>query len=87
MEAYSEKTNTHYPSWDALIEEEANGYVVVAVISNGKKTWPWVIGPFNVRENAQRAQARLRYKLKKDLKTRPGFTGKVFVRPAWKDGQ
>lgn len=32
MEAYSTKTNTRYPSWDALVDAESYGWTVVTIM-------------------------------------------------------
>lgn len=88
MEAYSVQTGKTYPSWEALVKEEANGFVVTAVISDGKRSWPWTVGPFDDEPEAKRAQARLRTRLKRESGTDAlggDRTFKLFVRPAWKD--
>ena len=85
MEAYSERTNTHYPSWEALVEAEANGYVVVAIIRNKKEVWPWIVGPFPTKREAGNARNRLRRSLRKDSENNYSLNFSLFVRPAWKD--
>jgi hypothetical protein len=84
--AYSPDTDTHYDNWDALVEAESNGYVVVAIVSNGKVSWPWVVGPYDDKLQADRARARLRRKLKREQDRFPSHTFSLYVRPAWKDG-
>jgi len=74
-----------YDSWDELVAAEASGYVVVAVIDNGKQTWPWVVGPYVRKHEANLARARLRRRLKKETDWRPAFTFRLFIRPAWKE--
>jgi hypothetical protein len=58
--AYSPDSGKHYPTWDALVEAEANGHVAVAVLDNGKESWPWVEGPFATKREANNARVRLR---------------------------
>lgn len=84
--AYSERTNTHYPNWDELVAAEANGYVVVAIISSEKESWPSVIGPFPSKREANNARVRLRNRLKSKAADHPDASFACFVRPAWKDG-
>ena len=84
MEAYSEATKTTYSSWDALVEAEANGYVVIAVITRDSTTWPWVHGPYPDKKEASKARARLLRKMKKDDWKYPTTKYKMFIRPAWK---
>ena len=84
MEAYSPETNTTYPSWEALVEDEANGWVAVAVVSNGRQTWPWVVGPFPTKREANNARVRLRRESKRKSLS-PKYSASFFVRPAWRD--
>ena len=87
MEAYSENTNTHYPSWEALVEAEANGHVVVAIMTSATQSWPWVVGPFPTKREANNAKNRLRRTLLKERSKQAGenLNFSLFVRPAWKD--
>lgn len=85
MEAYSSDSNKHYPSWEALVEAEANGWVAVAMIRDDTKAWPWVQGPYPTQKEAQKARNRMRYRLKKDDWKYPALRYSLFVRPAWKD--
>lgn len=82
MQAFSEATNTHYDSWDDLVRAESNGYVVVAIIENGRQRWPWIIGPFEDRSAAERARDRTRTKMRRQVG--PGRSFSLFVRPTWK---
>lgn len=84
--AYSETTGITYPTWEALVEAEANGWVAVAVITEGKQVWPWVVGPYPDKADAVRAQARLRTRWRREQSTpfRPKQTAKFYVRPSWK---
>jgi hypothetical protein len=86
MQAFSEETGTTYPDFDALVAAEANGYVVTAIINNGKISWPWTIGPFDTKKEATNARARLRTKLKREQAQTFGHVEfSLFVRPLWKD--
>lgn len=86
------KSGKEYPSWEALIEAHANGYLVVAIITSGdgKKTWPYIEGPMPKAE-AERVRTNLRSKWKRQQKRmserdpRKTQTYAFFVRPAWKD--
>lgn len=85
--AYSADTNTHYPTWEALVEAEAEGYLVIAIVSSEKQTWPWVQGPYPDKREANNARARARNKFKKDIQSPwvdPNLTASFFVRPLWK---
>lgn len=73
----------HYPSWDEMVSNEANGYVAVAVLSDGKRTWPYTVGPFPTKREADNARARLRSKFKRERRS-GATTASFFVRPAWK---
>lgn len=80
--SYSNTTGVVYPTWEALIATEANGYVAVAIISDGESSWPWVNGPFDTEREAKNYSATLRR-----MANRGEFndlTVKVFTRPAWK---
>lgn len=87
MEAHSSSTGKTYPSWEALVEAEANGYVVVAVIADGKQTWPWVEGLYPTKAEASKARNRMRTKLNRESTNYPSTSFRLFVRPAWKDGR
>jgi hypothetical protein len=86
--AYSEDTQTRYDTWDDLVEAEANGWVVVAIIKDGKQEWPWIVGPFATKQEASNARVRARTKWNREgyrHEHSPNSTAKFFVRPAWKD--
>lgn len=83
MEAYSPSTNTHYPSWEALVEAEANGWVAVVLVSNDKQSWPWVEGPYSTKREAKNACARKRTEFKRSGRDH-AVTASFFVRPAWR---
>lgn len=80
--AYSEVTGKHYPTFEALVEEEANGWLATAVLTRGDETWPWSVGPFSGKREALRAAARMRRKIRAETSSATTFS--VFVRPAWK---
>lgn len=83
MEAYSERTNTSYPSYQALVAAETSGWIATAVMTNisGKRVWTWSVGPFDTQAEAKRAQARVRTRVAKSGDTCIGVT----VRPLWKE--
>jgi septal ring-binding cell division protein DamX len=86
MEAYSDTTGKSYPSFDALIEAESNGYLATAILTNGKKYWTWTVGPFPSKREANNAKGRLKTSLNREADRYPftqvlGYT----VRPAWKE--
>lgn len=89
VEAYSPTTDTHYPNWDALVEAEANGYVVTAVLCNDTATlfWSYSEGPYPSKDEASKARSRLRRR----YRNRHSFPGTrllvINVRPLWKDEQ
>lgn len=89
IEAYSVQTDTVYENWYALIEAEANGYVVTCIITSTLqdkvRSWPWTIGPFETEKEAEKVRNRLRAKFKREGEYRyPHQTYKWFVRPVWK---
>jgi hypothetical protein len=86
MKAYSDTTNTAYDSWDDLVAAEANGYTMTAIISNGKKTWPYVHGPFATQEDARKEARRMRRKFQRDQRGGRYVhqTYQFFIRPLWK---
>lgn len=83
--AFSETTGISYQNWEALVDAEANGFVVTAVISRGSQTWPWSKGPYDTKHEADLARNRLRTRCKRELDSYPGTTYKLFIRPLWKD--
>lgn len=82
LPAFSTETGIEYPSWDALVEAESNGYVATAVLERGSAIWTWTHGPTADREDAVRASKKLRANLKKDPEG--ARLRIVTVRPAWK---
>lgn len=81
----STEDGREYPNWEALVEAEANGHVVVAVLTRGSSTWPWVQGPYETKEEADKARARLRTKMNREKRDAPDVSFSLFVRPAWKE--
>lgn len=81
--AYSTRTGKTYETWDELIAAEAEGHVVVAIITSGKKQWPAVFGVFKDRRDAVNKRARLRREWKQngDLTA----TAKFHIRVLWKE--
>lgn len=81
--AWSGTTHTMYPSWDALVEAETHGFVVVAIPKKrSKSTVPWVVGPWATRREANNCRQRMRNKLKKELDLKQI---NFYIRHAWKD--
>lgn len=89
--AYSPGTDMHYDSWDDLVAAEANGVLVIMLVTGpvGKKmkTWPWVHGPYQDNADAKRARARLQRRMKRETADYPHHTYQFFIRPAWKDSR
>ena len=84
--AYSNTTGTNYTSWEALLDYESNGFLVICQITSSRRneTWPWCVGPFDTKAEAERERARLRAKFKREAARWPNLSYKWFVRPAWK---
>lgn len=78
---WSEQSDRTYPSLEAMVEVEANGWIVTALITKRNKTWPWTQGPFSTQREANNARVALRRYFKNRA---PSTTVKFFVRPAWK---
>lgn len=86
MTSFSEATQTTYESWEALVEAEASGWVVVAIITEGASSWPWIVGPYGTKRDASNARARARNRWQRAQRARPtDHTASFFVRAAWKD--
>lgn len=84
--AYSPGTGKHYSSWDDLVAAESNGWIAVAIITDGKTSWPWSIGPFSTKGDATSASVRLRRYLNKESQENKNIKSfRVFVRPVWKE--
>lgn len=88
MEAHSETTGKDYPSWDALVQAEANGWMVIAIIKDSKQEWPWLVGPFDTKKAASNARVKHRKRFEKQMREWPeNKSARFFVRPAWKDNR
>jgi len=75
-----------YPSWDALVEAEANGYVTVALLKGKERIFVQVFGPFPSKREATNAGVRLRTKHKRQVESldhNPAELLAVSVRPCW----
>ena len=83
MQAYSVETDTYYPSWEALVAAEANGYVIVSV-SERPKTVPYVVGPFEDHAEAKRVRVRYHNSAKRAEAPHKVHT---YVRTLWKDNR
>lgn len=79
--AYSTTTDRSYVNWDALVATEGNGYCVVST-SERPNTAPVVMGPYLSAAEAKKAQARLRYKWRKE---EAPYKVKVHVRVLWQE--
>lgn len=86
--AYSPDTDNTYLTWDELVAAEANGFVVVGT-SSRPNTVPVVVGPFEDKEEARKAQARLRRKWRTEEQRWHGDGAKitVYVRPLWDENR
>lgn len=83
---YSGETNRRYLTFEDLVRVEANGWVVVGVISTPKQSWPWIVGPYADKAEATRAKVRAKRRFSTETSNLLGTrTAKWFVRPAWKD--
>lgn len=87
--AWSDNTHTKYPSWDALVLAESNGWLATLILSNGKQTWTWSEGPFpgpDGKKEAKNAVVRMRKRVRKEIAMRAPHTVLVSTstRPAWK---
>lgn len=82
--AYSDTTDTAYPTWDALVEVEAAGYVVTAIVHNRSQSWPWTEGPFATGAEARQHLRRMRSKWSKDRQVNGSGRWATFhARPMW----
>lgn len=88
IQAHSDTTGKTYENWDQLIEAEANGWLMVVIITNTKsgQVWPWIVGPMTTRKEAERKRANTRTKWKRDQDNGRylHLSYQFFVRPAWK---
>jgi hypothetical protein len=92
MQAYSPDTDTTYPSRDALIDAEANGFAVVIIMqrvhpnTDRITTFVRMTGPFTNRDSARTKAASLRRQRKRIEHMPEGISRlKVAVEPLWSD--
>jgi hypothetical protein len=86
MHEYSETTKTHYESFDKLLEEESNGWVVVCILKHNNKVFARVVGPFPEKRLALNKSNVLRRRFKKEAPEHPNTELlTVSLEPAWKD--
>ena len=85
IKAYRAGSGETYNSYEDLITAETNGWLVLAVVSKGAKTWPAAEGPYEDKNSANRAANRLRNRWRKTARNYPGVTYRIHVRPAWKE--
>ena len=85
--AYSPTTDTHYDSWDALVEAEADGYCVIIV--GYEETRPTttlfanLIGVRPTKEEANKLRSNTRRR--RDNEGLTGYKYRFFVRPNWRN--
>lgn len=72
-----------YATWEELIEEDTNGWVVAIVMKEKKKVFTRVTGPFSTKSDARVKAAEFRKTLRKRDSDTPELLG-VFVEPLWK---
>jgi hypothetical protein len=84
--AYNPISGRHYTSWEALVEAESTGWVIV-ITSTRPNTIPAVYGPFADKEEALKIRVNVRNKYARDEKMRYGSDIKVTSRivRSWKD--
>lgn len=84
--AYSQTTDREYPSWEALVAAEANGWLATASFHNTRndKLWSWSHGPVDTKAEAVKVAARLRRELRKQCGDYSHIKFSVSPRPAWK---
>lgn len=81
MKATNPESGNTYDSWDDLLKAETNGWVLVAV-SERPGTVPFVVGPFDDKDEAKRVRARRRPKWAQQEKP---FKIHTYVRSLWKE--
>lgn len=93
VQAHSSQTGKTYESWEAPMNAEANGHVVVSILQRvhpkTRKTTVFArtTGPFAEKQAAQRKAATLRRHWKRALVRAPEGTSLIGVRvePLWID--
>lgn len=79
--AYSPHMGTSAPTFEELLEKQSNGYCIIGT-SERPQTYAMVVGPFETKEEAERARARLRQRWAYAEKPYKVHTS---VRILWKD--
>lgn len=79
-----------FPSWEALVEAQANGWVATAILRERAARgtlFTWTLGPYPTKREATNASQRIRTRFRReDLNGRsPSDLLVVTVKPAWKD--
>ena len=78
---YSPHMGTSYPTFEELLEHQSNGYIVLGT-SEREGTYTIVVGPFETKELAEKARARLRQRWAYAERPNKVHTS---VRILWKD--
>lgn len=80
--AYNPKNDKHYDSWDALVEAEADGYLIILVHTtpSGKVDFANTSGGGYTKQQAQNKVRAYKRRLTKEGRV---SEFKFFVRPAW----
>lgn len=86
IEAFNPISGRRYPSWDALVAAESEGWVVV-ITSTRPNTNPVVYGPFADKALATKSRARLRARYVVSERQEHGAKFKIASRIVllWKD--
>ena len=78
------KQQVGYDTYEELLENETNGWVVSSIMSKGKQTWSFTEGPFVDIKDAKNLAARIRRMHKKESDLYPDTKATIQVRPLWK---
>lgn len=91
MNAHSRTTGRDYPSWDDLLDTEANGFSVVVLMrtqgsNSGSTTFVRTIGPFTTHREARSKAPAIRRHFRCAAKDHP-YTDilSVQIEPLWKE--
>lgn len=83
------ESGERYPSWEALVEDQANGWVATAILRERAprgSLFTWTVGPFPTKREAVNAGNRIRSKHRRE--DAGGHAGSdlvaVTAKPAWK---
>lgn len=90
VKAFSSKTGLWYDTWDDLVEVEANGYIVTAILEEdapAKTLFTASVGPFPTQKDANNARARMRTSFKRSAREGNSLSRliKITVKPLWKE--